>query len=67
MPVLKNYTLMRVINGELQGQEDGIIIGYICVTAVFYFLYVVFIDEHLTNSATFCKLIASFLYGLFLT
>lgn len=65
-PVLKNYTLMRVINGELQGSEDGIMIGYVGVMSVFYFLYIIFIDESLTGSALFCKSIAAFLYGLFL-
>jgi hypothetical protein len=65
IPLLKDFTLIKLINNSRR-KDTFILICYVVCMLLFYFLFLVFIDQKVTGSAVFCKLTAALLYCLFL-
>lgn len=66
IPIVKDSIFVKILNNNRRAGKDTFIIAYVLVMLVFYFLFLVFIDQSVTHSAVFCKLTAAFLYFLFL-
>jgi hypothetical protein len=66
IPVVKDNRLVKLANNSQRSGSGLIIVCYVICMVMFYFLFLIFIDQKVTGSAIFCKLTAALLYYLFL-